>query len=108
MSTVDTRESKRPCIGRGVSTTSLGEDKPQVVVIENIEEHSTEPAEAESIFEEHLPLGITETAEEKREKWFVGSIDQGTTSSRFLVFSGEGEIVASHQIEFENLYPDSG
>nr|6ZQ4_A Chain A, Glycerol kinase-like protein [Thermochaetoides thermophila DSM 1495]6ZQ4_B Chain B, Glycerol kinase-like protein [Thermochaetoides thermophila DSM 1495]6ZQ4_C Chain C, Glycerol kinase-like protein [Thermochaetoides thermophila DSM 1495]6ZQ4_D Chain D, Glycerol kinase-like protein [Thermochaetoides thermophila DSM 1495]6ZQ4_E Chain E, Glycerol kinase-like protein [Thermochaetoides thermophila DSM 1495]6ZQ4_F Chain F, Glycerol kinase-like protein [Thermochaetoides thermophila DSM 149 len=39
---------------------------------------------------------------------FVGSIDQGTTSSRFLIFNGEGNPVASHQIEFENLYPKSG
>jgi len=57
---------------------------------------------------EHLPSGIHETEEELKHGWFVGSIDQGTTSSRFLIFSGEGDIVASHQIEFENLYPKSG
>jgi glycerol kinase len=58
--------------------------------------------------EDHLPRGILETAEEKNHNWFVGSIDQGTTSSRFLIFNGEGDPVASHQIEFENLYPKSG
>ncbi|KAL2170199.1 hypothetical protein VTG60DRAFT_5067 [Thermothelomyces hinnuleus] len=58
--------------------------------------------------EAHLPQGILETDEEKRQHWFVGSIDQGTTSSRFLIFNGEGDPVASHQIEFENLYPKSG
>lgn len=58
--------------------------------------------------EDHLPRGILETEEEKRQRWFVGSIDQGTTSSRFLIFNGEGDPVASHQIEFENLYPKSG
>ncbi len=42
------------------------------------------------------------------EQVFVGSIDQGTTSSRFLVFNTDGEPVVSHQIEFENLYPQSG
>ena len=57
---------------------------------------------------EHLPDGITETDEEIKHKWFVGSIDQGTTSSRFLIFNGAGDPVASHQIEFENLYPESG
>jgi hypothetical protein len=41
-------------------------------------------------------------------EWFVGSIDQGTTSSRFLIFNKAGEPVAKHQIEFENLYPQSG
>ena len=58
--------------------------------------------------EEHLPPGICETREELKQGWFVGSIDQGTTSSRFLIFSGEGDPVACHQIEFENLYPESG
>jgi hypothetical protein len=58
--------------------------------------------------EEHLPQGIHETEEELKHGWFVGSIDQGTTSSRFLIFNGEGDPVASHQIEFENLYPKSG
>lgn len=58
--------------------------------------------------EARLPDGITETDDEREQQWFVGSIDQGTTSSRFLVFNGEGEPVASHQIEFENLYPRSG
>ncbi|KAK4180300.1 FGGY family of carbohydrate kinase [Triangularia setosa] len=56
----------------------------------------------------HLPRGIDETPEEQRRHWFVGSIDQGTTSSRFLIFNGEGDPVASHQLEFENLYPKSG
>jgi len=28
---------------------------------------------------------------------FVGAIDQGTTSSRFLIFNKEGEPVAEHQ-----------
>ncbi|KXH69687.1 glycerol kinase [Colletotrichum salicis] len=57
---------------------------------------------------EHLPAGITETQEELKEHWFVGSIDQGTTSTRFLIFNGLGDPVASHQIEFENHYPHSG
>ncbi|OGM50488.1 glycerol kinase [Aspergillus bombycis] len=39
---------------------------------------------------------------------FVGSIDQGTTSTRFLIFNREGEPVASHQVEFPQIYPKSG
>ncbi|KAL4940311.1 hypothetical protein BDV06DRAFT_224191 [Aspergillus oleicola] len=39
---------------------------------------------------------------------FVGSIDQGTTSTRFLIFNREGEPVASHQVEFEQIYPNPG
>jgi glycerol kinase len=58
--------------------------------------------------DEQLPNGIEETEEERQKHWFVGSIDQGTTSTRFLIFNGHGEPVASHQMEFENLYPSSG
>ncbi|KAJ5518650.1 Carbohydrate kinase FGGY N-terminal [Penicillium expansum] len=39
---------------------------------------------------------------------FVGSIDQGTTSTRFLIFNREGEPVASHQVEFTQIYPNPG
>jgi glycerol kinase len=39
---------------------------------------------------------------------FIGSIDQGTTSSRFLIFNKSGEPVASHQIEFKQIYPHPG
>lgn len=49
-----------------------------------------------------------QTDDELEQQWFVGSIDQGTTSSRFIIFNGEGEPMGSHQIEFENLYPKSG
>lgn len=39
---------------------------------------------------------------------FVGSIDQGTTSSRFLIFDKSGEPVAVHQEEFKQIYPQPG
>jgi glycerol kinase len=39
---------------------------------------------------------------------FIGAIDQGTTSSRFLIFSKNGEPVAMHQVEFKQIYPNSG
>jgi len=39
---------------------------------------------------------------------FVGSIDQGTTSSRFLIFNKAGEPVAVHQEEFSQIYPNPG
>lgn len=57
---------------------------------------------------EQLPADLEVTEEERTRKWFVGSIDQGTTSSRFIIFDGDGVPVASHQLEFENLYPQSG
>ncbi|KAI6783616.1 uncharacterized protein J7T54_005645 [Emericellopsis cladophorae] len=39
---------------------------------------------------------------------FIGAIDQGTTSTRFIIFNQKGEIVAQHQIEFEQIYPQPG
>ena len=39
---------------------------------------------------------------------FVAAIDQGTTSSRFLVFDGKQQIVASHQLEHKQLTPSPG
>jgi hypothetical protein len=42
------------------------------------------------------------------EEVFVGSIDQGTTSSRFLIFDKAGEPVALHQEEFSQIYPRPG
>lgn len=43
-----------------------------------------------------------------RRNFFVGSIDQGTTSTRFIFFNAAGEPVASHQMGFENQHPESG
>jgi hypothetical protein len=39
---------------------------------------------------------------------FTAAIDQGTTSSRFLIFDSTGTPRASYQMEFEQLYPHSG
>lgn len=39
---------------------------------------------------------------------FVGAIDQGTTSSRFILFDEAGRIVASHQLEHKQIYPQPG
>ena len=65
-------------------------------------------ASAASKSEAYLPKGVSETDEEKEKHWFIGSIDQGTTSSRFLIFNGEGNPIASHQLEFKNKYPEPG
>jgi glycerol kinase len=39
---------------------------------------------------------------------YVGAIDQGTTSTRFIVFSRTGLIVATAQKEHEQIYPQPG
>ncbi len=39
---------------------------------------------------------------------YVGAIDQGTTSSRFIVFDRKGQIVSVAQKEHEQIYPKPG
>ncbi len=36
----------------------------------------------------------------------VGAIDQGTTSTRFMIFDHEGREVARHQLEHEQILPE--
>jgi glycerol kinase len=39
---------------------------------------------------------------------YIGAIDQGTTSTRFLIFDRDGKIVASAQKEHAQIYPQPG
>jgi glycerol kinase len=39
---------------------------------------------------------------------YVGAIDQGTTSTRFIVFDGSGKIIAVAQKEHKQIYPRAG
>ena len=39
---------------------------------------------------------------------YVGSIDQGTTSSRFIIFDRKGDIIALDQKEHAQIYPQPG
>ena len=56
----------------------------------------------------HFEKGSTKQSGKSLPNVFIGSIDQGTTSSRFLIFDKSGTPVASHQIEFTQYYPHSG
>ena len=38
----------------------------------------------------------------------VGAIDQGTTSTRFMIFDHRGEVLAAAQREFEQIFPRPG
>ena len=39
---------------------------------------------------------------------YLLAIDQGTTSSRAIIFNASGEIVVSASEEFEQVFPDDG
>ena len=73
---------------------------------QDISAHDSEPQPVpkEEIQQEpqaHLDEG-------KLKQFLIGSIDQGTTSTRVSIFDGLGEPVAQHQIEFTQKYPQSG
>ena len=39
---------------------------------------------------------------------YIGSLDQGTTSTRFMIFDTDAELVASHQVEHKQILPKAG
>lgn len=39
---------------------------------------------------------------------YLGAIDQGTTSTRFILFDAEGNIVSSYQLEHKQYFPKPG
>lgn len=51
---------------------------------------------------------FTTSKENVLSTFYIGAIDQGTTSTRFIIFDGIGQPVASHQHEFKQHYPQSG
>ncbi|WPH00360.1 Hypothetical protein R9X50_00318700 [Acrodontium crateriforme] len=55
-----------------------------------------------------MPARFTTSKENVLSQWFLGSIDQGTTSTRFIIFDATGQPVCSHQHEFQQRYPQSG
>jgi glycerol kinase len=39
---------------------------------------------------------------------YAAAVDQGTTSTRFMIFNQSGEVVSVHQMEHEQIYPQAG
>ncbi len=39
---------------------------------------------------------------------YIGSLDQGTSSTRFIVFDESGKIVGQHQLERTQFLPTAG
>ncbi|KAK7255200.1 hypothetical protein RIF29_28604 [Crotalaria pallida] len=44
----------------------------------------------------------------KEDDVFIGAIDQGTSSSRFIIYNSEAKPIGSHQVEFTQFYPQAG
>lgn len=39
---------------------------------------------------------------------YIGALDQGTTSTRFMIFNHAGDVIAIHQLEHRQIYPQPG
>lgn len=46
--------------------------------------------------------------DKEKVKKYIGAIDQGTTSTRFIIFDKYGNQVLSHQSLLKNIYPQPG
>ncbi len=69
-------------------------------------------SEGQVIVENVLGLGVdfvaTKEIQKKQSPKYVISIDQGTTSSRAIVFDNKGKIISVAQQEFKQIYPKAG
>ncbi|CAM8877428.1 unnamed protein product [Rhodiola kirilowii] len=43
-----------------------------------------------------------------KDEVFIGSVDQGTTSTRFIIFNKAAKQIGSHQVEFTQICPQAG
>ena len=39
---------------------------------------------------------------------YIGSLDQGTSSTRFMIFDADGKVVGQHQLEHRQILPQAG
>lgn len=39
---------------------------------------------------------------------YIGSLDQGTSSTRFMIFDHSGSVVGQHQLEHRQIMPHAG
>jgi len=42
------------------------------------------------------------------DKKYAAAVDQGTTGTRFMVFSHDGKVVSTDYLEHEQIYPKPG
>ena len=95
------------CCGRGLSTFTT---RPSRLSTEHSPFRVSGNRSMSSIVDRlsDLVVGDQKPKMSSEDEVFVGSIDQGTTSSRFLIFNKAGEPVAIHQEEFSQIYPNPG
>jgi glycerol kinase len=60
------------------------------------------------MLDSHVGLEAFHLTEEAFVPTYIGAIDQGTSSTRFIVFNQSNRIIAESQIEHEQIYPQPG
>ncbi|ODH47603.1 hypothetical protein GX48_06281 [Paracoccidioides brasiliensis] len=50
----------------------------------------------------------SEKPQQRRPGQYIGAIDQGTTTSKFIIFDDRGDSVVSHQVELNRICQHSG
>ncbi|KAH6916040.1 glycerol kinase [Coprinopsis sp. MPI-PUGE-AT-0042] len=77
----------------------------------------TVPCRAPSFFPTSSPLlrnslfivpRRTMSSKQLKQGEFIGALDCGTTSVRFMIFDQKADIIAQHQLEFPQYYPHPG
>jgi glycerol kinase len=85
-----------------------GADPKLLKLIESLQKNQIQlESRLEELERKKLSESVSDNADDDVSE-LIGAIDQGTTSSRFLIFNRAGEPIASHQIEFKQIYPNSG
>ncbi|GAY61708.1 hypothetical protein CUMW_212120 [Citrus unshiu] len=64
--------------------------------------------DAQQTLETHIRVSIFEAKMAKAKEVFIGAIDQGTTSTRFIIYDHQARPIGSHQVEFTQFYPEAG
>ena len=82
----------------------IKEKNPEIITqVEKIEQVIQKPeiTTSDVSFTKEASLSMSE-------KKYVAAIDQGTTSTRCMLFAKDGRPVASHQMEHEQIFPNPG
>lgn len=91
------------------STLNQSSQKPDPTLTQAGSSSKKVVTEKQSEGAQRPPLNRFTTSHENiLHQYYLGAIDQGTTSTRFIIFDGVGEPVTMHQHEFKQHYPESG
>ncbi|KAI5304333.1 Glycerol kinase, partial [Ascosphaera pollenicola] len=94
-----------------VDETAIGDDN-EAAIEEDTDEDEPRPVPLRRAITSGSTKSSKKSIKEKKIeaslKRFIGAIDQGTTSSRFIIFDETGSPVAKHQVELSRIHQQPG